>query len=55
MEKVTIDFTIKGADPNNKLPADATCATCERLITAHSREQLHECGLKQQEQRNKHP
>jgi hypothetical protein len=49
MEKVTIDFTIKGADPNNKLPVDARCATCDRLIAEHSIAELRECG------RRKHP
>jgi hypothetical protein len=52
MEKVgsvTIDFSVKGADPNNKLAADARCATCDRLITEHSRDDFRECGRKQRE------
>ena len=44
--KITIDFTIRGADPNNKLPDDAVCATCERLIREHSIEELRSCGRK---------
>jgi len=35
---VTIDFTIRGADPNHKLPPDAVCATCDRWIADHTRE-----------------
>jgi hypothetical protein len=43
-----MDFTVKGADPDNKLPADAICATCEKKISEHTPAMLHECGLKQQ-------
>ena len=39
--------------PRNILPDDALCATCERRIKEHSREQLHECGLKQQQSKVK--
>jgi len=44
--KIRIDLTIKGADPNNKLPDNAVCATCERLIRERSIEELRSCGSK---------
>ena len=37
------------------IDAHATRPTCERLFTEHTREQLHECALKQQQRRNQHP
>ena len=54
-EKVTVDFTNcrqpDGTHIYTELSPDDTCATCERPIMQHTREQMHECGLKQQQQR----
>jgi hypothetical protein len=47
--RITIGFTIKGADPNNKLPEDATCAECDRLIVEHTKEQLYACAHRQRD------
>ena len=49
---VTIDFTIKGADPNNKLPADARCGTCDRLLADHTKDDIRECARRQREARS---
>lgn len=52
-ESVEVSFTNNrqpdGTYIYNKLPADATCHICERLIAEHSKEQIHECAKKQQE------
>ena len=44
IDGVTINFTVKGADPNNKLPPDAECAICGMLIAQHSPGGLPGCG-----------
>lgn len=46
---VTIGFTIKGADPNAKLPPDAECGICGRRILEHTKAELHACAVKQRE------
>jgi hypothetical protein len=47
--RITIGFTIKGADPNNKLPDDATCGICDRLLKDHSKDELKACAQRQRD------
>jgi len=51
---VTIDFTIKGADPNNKLEPDERCSICDQLYTDHSREELFKCAHVSRDRRFPH-
>jgi hypothetical protein len=50
-ERVTIGFTIKGADPNNTLPTNAQCPTCDKLFTDHSKEEIRACAEQQRKER----
>ena len=49
-EGVTINFTIKGADPNAKLEPGAECSICGRAFPKHTKEELFACAAKQQDQ-----
>jgi hypothetical protein len=44
---VTIDFTIKGADPNAKMDPDAPCAVCEKKFSEHTQEMHKACASEQ--------
>lgn len=48
--KVTVDFTIKGADPNAKVAPDAECAMCGRTFEQHTIDGHKACAKKQREQ-----
>jgi len=42
--QITVNFTIKGANPGNKMPPDTRCPICDRLVTEHSGEQVRQCA-----------
>jgi len=46
-ESVTVDFTIKGADPNAKMDPDALCAVCEKKFSEHTIEMHKTCASDQ--------
>ena len=47
--RITIEFTIKGADPNNP-PMPLTCGVCCRTWSEHTPEMKAECNRKALEQ-----